>query len=149
MPFRWRTVLAWVQVDAHSCKWRLSAQEGQVAAMRHGGDHTVEEAIARVGEIPGQQCAEKKQKQTEQRSAYDQQTMLTLSICSQFSHLILQIKNGFLTLFIHCDHMRQRFIAWRSAGSVGDIGQFVQGAADGSNQLCDSAELRGLILSAK
>lgn len=75
--------------------------------------------------------------------------MLTLSICSQFSHLILQIKNGFLTLLIHCDHMRQRFIAWRSAGSVGDIGQFVQGAADGSNQLRDSAELRGLILSAK
>ena len=65
MPFRWRTVLAWVQVDAHSCKWRLSAQEGQVAAMRHGGDHTVEEGIAWIGEIPGQQCAEKKQKQTD------------------------------------------------------------------------------------
>lgn len=45
--------------------------------------------------------------------------------------------------------MRQRFIGWRSAGSVGDIGQFVQEAADGSNQLCDSAELRGLVLSAK
>ena len=59
--------------------------------MRHGGDHTVEESIAWIGEILGKQCAEKKQKQTEQRSAYDQQTMLTLSICSQFSHLILQI----------------------------------------------------------
>ena len=45
--------------------------------------------------------------------------------------------------------MRQRFITWRSAGSVGNIGQFVQGAADGFNQLRDSAELRGLILSAK
>ena len=45
--------------------------------------------------------------------------------------------------------MRQRFIGWRSSGSVGDIGQFVQEAADGSNQLRDSAELRGLVLSAK
>lgn len=45
--------------------------------------------------------------------------------------------------------MRQRFIGWRSAGSMGDIGQFVQGAADGSNQLRDSVELRRLVLSAK
>ena len=45
--------------------------------------------------------------------------------------------------------MRQRVIAWRSAGSVGAIGQFVQAAADGSNPLRDSAELRGLDLSAK
>ena len=136
----------------HGCRWMhihasgdYPRRKGRWLPCGMAEINTVEEAIARVGE----QCAEKKQKQTEHRSAYDQQTMLTLSICSQFSHLILQIKNGFLPLLSHCDHMRQRFIGWRSAGRVGDIGQFVQGAADGFNQLRDSAELRGLVLSAK